>query len=214
MAGSTNTRSEDLDRSAERALHARLLSEDPVAPSELAQLFLPKLLTRLRRSARTVDPHLVETVAIDSLLHLASRPDRYDPERSSLLAYLHLDALGDLRNLLRKEARQTQRRVPLEVVELSPSGRNLKVGPDNDPATLVVQGMERAALAALYQDFEPADREVVQLMAEGERRTELFAQIIGVSHLAPKEQARAVKKCKDRLLKRLQRRARARQVDG
>ncbi len=102
----------DLDR--ERDLHRRLLAGNPAAPSVLAAAYLEPLTIRLRRRFPRVDPHLVETAAIDSVLNLAERPERYKPARSGLFAYLYMDASGDLRNALKSERRHEVRRTPLE----------------------------------------------------------------------------------------------------
>jgi len=63
------------------------------------------------------------------------------------------------------------------------------------------QGLEK--LACLLPD--PTDRKVFELKAIGERRTEQFAQIMGISHLSVEQQRREVKKAKDRIDKILER---------
>jgi hypothetical protein len=55
---------------------------------------------------------------------------------------------------------------------------------------------------------------VVQLMADGERRSPTYAALLGLGHLPAAEQAREVKRVKDRLQKRLRRLARRVLGDG
>lgn len=196
-----------LDLPQAGALHARLLAGDPVAPSDLAEAYLPLLLRALSPRFPRVDPHLVESMAIDALLRLAREPARYDPRRGGLLAFLRMDARGDLLNALAAEKKGSKRRVPLEDVELGPRARNL--GRDGDPETAVLTGesMAELDLDALCSGFDARERAVVELMIDGERRTARFAAVIGLEHLPPEQQRREVKRWKDRLQKRLRRKA-------
>jgi hypothetical protein len=82
---------------------------------------------------------------------------------------------------------------------------------DDDPAVLV--GLEaeierreatqrrELVIAAATQE----DEHVLTLMQQGVRETEKFAQALGILHLPPESQRRAVKRAKDRLKKRLKR---------
>lgn len=51
----------------------------------------------------------------------------------------------------------------------------------------------------------PEDVKVLQLMIEGERRTDRFAEALGLEGLTAEELRRTVKRHKDRLKKRLER---------
>ena len=128
-----------LIREVERDLHRRLLAGDPDAPSELAAAYLDRLVAWLQRLEPRVDPHLVASAAIDSVLNLAERPEHYKPERGSLFAYLRMDALGDLRNALKSERRHAVRRAPLEHVEDRAPARNLSREDIADPLELVLR---------------------------------------------------------------------------
>ena len=78
-----------------------------------------------------------------------------------------------------------------KIVELHPS-----VGNHNQNEAQLQQ--ER--LAELMQTLEnPMDRKVFELQMSGERRTEEFAKVMGISHLSPAEQRREVKRTKDRI---------------
>jgi RNA polymerase sigma factor (sigma-70 family) len=202
----------DLDR--ERDLHQRLLAGDPPAPAELAETYLPELLTWLRRRFPAVDPHLLETVAIDSVLGLSKAPERYDPRLGRLRTYLSMDARGDVLNALQAEQRRAAHRAPLEAVELGPRARNIPMEGTGDPAELVLRTEEAGRVAELCRDLNPRDREGMLLMADGERRTEAFAEVLGWTQLPRADQAREVKRWKDRMLKRLQRRAAQRGDDA
>ena len=49
------------------------------------------------------------------------------------------------------------------------------------------------------------EKGVLHLMHEGERRTSVFAQILGIEQLSEVEQRQAVKRVKDRLKRRFER---------
>jgi RNA polymerase sigma-70 factor (ECF subfamily) len=58
-------------------------------------------------------------------------------------------------------------------------------------------------LMSLLQD--PKDRQILALRLRGERSTEAFAEILGISHLPTDAQRREVKRAKDRIDKVLRR---------
>jgi RNA polymerase sigma-70 factor (ECF subfamily) len=191
----------------DRTLHERLLARDPNAPSELAEAHLPPLVRRLRQRFPTLDEHLLEEVAIDLILSVAEHPRQYDPSRASLTAYLHMAARRDVQNALRSRGRQTRALRPLEDVELAQSAGNLLAETPSDPAeiTAMHKPLDPETAALLRQSFSPLEWEAVQLVLEGERRTSIYADLLEIRHLAEADQAREVKRVKDRLLKRLQR---------
>jgi len=49
------------------------------------------------------------------------------------------------------------------------------------------------------------DKQIVSLMAEGVRETAAYATVLGISNLPSQEQAKIVKRNKDRVIKLLQR---------
>lgn len=147
----------------------------------------------------------METVAIDLMLAVGRRPAQYDPERLSLSAYLRMAARGDVKNALERERRRIRRQIPLDDVELRAPVRNSPWTSASDPAGVVVDALADARLAALREQFVGRDREVVDLMLDGERRTEVFADVLGLRDRPLDEQVREVKRTKDRLKKRMQR---------
>lgn len=52
---------------------------------------------------------------------------------------------------------------------------------------------------------DPRDQQILALRLQGERRTEAFAEILGISHLPIEAQRREVKRIKDRIDKILRR---------
>lgn len=191
----------------DQALHARLLARDPTAPSDLAGAYLDPLLRWALAQFSHADADLVEGATIDALLQVAERPEQYDPSRASLAAYLRIAARGDVQNALRSQQRRAAHHAPLEAVELSQRAGNVSVDVSSDPADLVATGepLDPRLQAALRDAFDSTEWQVVLLMLDGERRTSVFARILGMDDLPDMDQARAVKQVKDRVQKRLQR---------
>ncbi|MCC7103500.1 MAG: hypothetical protein IT307_00020 [Chloroflexi bacterium] len=202
MAGQSDT--PGWTRSDERELHARLLAGDPVATVDLAERFLPPLVRQLQRRFPRLEPNVVETIAIDSVLRLGSQPQRYLPDRARLLAFLRLDAQGDVLNALKSEKRRQERLTSLEAVELRSAAGNSFVDKLAGPESLLAEDGEEQ-VARLCEGLEARDREVVELMVEGERRTAVFARALGLEALDAIAQAREVKRAKDRLKARFRR---------
>lgn len=153
------------------------------------------------------------TAAEDAILALIRNPASYNPKRQSLEAYLRISADGDLKNILRAEQRHAKRRANLDAVEHSTTmGKYL--GDDSGDPALIVDAQEsvreRLAARLLMSDgvqngLSGAEIGALELMQNGERRTERYAGVLGIAYLPPSDQRREVKRVKDRLSKRLSR---------
>lgn len=197
-----------------RALHARLLQRDPIASSDLATSYLEPLLARLQRAYPRQDSDMLSDIASELILDLPQRPEQYDPDRLSLPAYLLMAAKRDVLNAIQREQRRLQRIAPLEAVELRPPARNNEYAPAADPADVVARAAADADVAQELAGLSDTDREVVQLMMDGERRYAVFAGVLGLRGRPDAEQRREVKRAKDRLKKWLQRSRRRNTVDA
>jgi RNA polymerase sigma factor (sigma-70 family) len=185
-------------------LWARLLARDPSAQSDLCTTYLEPLIDWLGRRLRYADPHLVAEAAENALITLARNPHSYDPRRASLETYLRLSARGDLLNLLRRERRHRFRRCGLRLVELAVEGGKYS-GRQDDPSWRLSLEEEAERLRRKPSCLSEAERRVWELMQGGERRTTVFAELLGLDRLPRQEQEKRVKRVKDRISKRLQR---------
>jgi len=192
-----------------RKLHERLLSDDVVAPRDLAERVVPLVRNRLARLERSVgDPHLVPSVIGLVVAKYLREPQRFEPARGGLIAYLAMEARSDVLNELEARRRRRTRELPVaDPVELEPRSGDSTVEEEAldavDPfgvAPMVAQGAIRA-----LQDLDHLDRQLLQLMADGVRATSAYAAVLGLSHLPVELQRKAVKRHKDRLQKRLER---------
>jgi RNA polymerase sigma-70 factor (ECF subfamily) len=147
-----------------------------------------------------VDEELVADAVTDTILALITHPSSYDPQRGNLSSYLWMSARGDLNNALERRNRQRDREIPTDPVELLADKRNFGM---EAPAS--ESGMETEIGQALASATDPLDRRMLVLMLHGERRTEAYAEVIGVADRTPPEQRRIIKRHKDRIKKRLRR---------
>jgi DNA-directed RNA polymerase specialized sigma24 family protein len=186
------------------ALHKRLLQGDRVAPEELAELLLERISAEVARQFPHTDIHLIYDGVADALLNYCAKPVCFDAARGVPLdRYLAQAAWRNVANSVRGEKRRRVREEKWaensdgKVVELHPSAGN----PDQNEAHL-----QQQRLAELMQTLEnPIDRKVFELQMNGERRTEEFAKVLGISHLSAAEQRSQVKRAKDRIGIRLKR---------
>lgn len=192
----------------EYAFHQRVLARDPVAFSELAEWLYASLVRDTGRRARSrsgnaVDMTLVEEAVGEALLDYNDAPERYDPEQAALHAYLVMAAYRDYQNAASTERRHAQRQVTLDGEDSArldvPDGRS-----DLDNLLNRISAEEWWSLVESTFS-EPADRQLVIMLANGVRATESYAKVLGITELPTEEQAREVKRAKDRLLKRLKR---------
>ncbi len=185
-------------------LHNRLLSHDPVATEELFTIATPELERHLRTRfpslAAGVDPDIYLSAVYEALTDYFKNPSKYDPSKSGLMTYLRLACRRDLQNLLAKESRHASRRISLESVEFSLSD-------GNDVSDTVADSLDsRRLVADLTREMTSEERVVFSLMAEGERSTRAAAEAMNIGHLEFAEQAKRVKRVKDRIKKRMRRR--------
>jgi RNA polymerase sigma-70 factor (ECF subfamily) len=187
------------------ALHEALRRNDPTAPSKLADLLLCPLVRKLTKAFPNLpDPDTVEDAAIAAMMSYLQRPEQFAPGKSSLLSYLTMSARGDLLNSLKKNGRRKAREVPLDDVELADRSRNNEWGETGEASS----GPQIAMMRVVEEQLEDqVDRKLVELMLAGERRTSVFAEVLGISDRTASEVRKIVKRHKDRLKKYLQRRA-------
>ena len=182
-------------------LFQRLCRGDPLAPLDFLVAVLDPLVSHLRRYRPGADEHAYLTAAGDAALDLIRNPAIYDPAGRTLVGFLRMSAERDLQNALAKEARHHRHREPAECVEVVPDARNDSPdGPEGD-----LPSFDDPDIAAELASLTPTERAVFDLMRAGEKGTAAFAAVLGIGQLPAAEQAREVKRVKDRIIKRLQR---------
>jgi RNA polymerase sigma factor (sigma-70 family) len=184
-------------------LHRRLLAGDPTASSEVVHTYLNPVIHALQRQYPAVkDETIFIDKVTDAIFQYVQSPATFDPRRASLSTYLIMVAKGDLLNALERERRRTRRHVPLEKVEVSGLSGNTVGRPE-----AIEDEIEGAELMrAVLQHFpDPRDRELLQLILDGERETRAYVDVLGIADCDLAEQQTIVKQHKDRIKKRLRR---------
>lgn len=187
------------------ALHKRLATFDAAAPAELV-LAAAEPLTELLNKRERRDPQLVQDAVTDALFDLIKCPSKFDPCKGEPWTFMVIAAKRNLLNLLRSRRRATNRDLKYMGVALGHPAGNW-----TEPSTEGDSDQERAKerLVVIEQGqadvMTDIDHQILRLIANGERATGPFAQVLGISALPDPEQRRHVKNAKDRLLKRLRR---------
>ena len=189
-------------------IHERLVACDPTAPADLAQMVLDPLLFSVRQKFSSVDATLLHDSVVDAVLNYAERPTQYDPSKMGLMGYLAMSAKGDVLNALAALRRRSVREQSLDDVEVSAAGRKrLSKALENQmtAADIAIDNLQGGRLLHRMRGAVrgPEDARIIQLMIDGERRTERFAAALGLEKADPAEQREAVKRHKDRIRKRL-----------
>jgi hypothetical protein len=190
------------------SLHRRLCAGEATAPSDFAVAYTDILGAWIQTKNPRADEDQCQDAAHRAILAFIHRPSCYDPARGETAAYLRMSAQGDLINLRRREDRHNRGRVRLKNVEdVVAGGKYLETTDDAAALSFDEEKARRdgAVLAAVRESLTASDQRCLDLMRQGEKQTAAFAAAAGFSDLAPNEQARAVKRVKDRIKKRIQR---------
>lgn len=172
---------------------------DRSASGDFAAAWMPDLIAFLTRRRLTADEALVQEAAGTAIIDFLKAPERFDPSKRSLEGYLRMAAEGDLRNAIQREARRRRREVQFPV-ELDPAAGN---GCEEPPRL-----DDFPELVAVRDALPEPERTVFEMIEAGVRATGPYAVVLGLDGLPPDEQAAAVKRAKERILKRFQRAAR------
>ena len=193
----------------ELALHRRLVDRDVTAFVDLANTFLDPLIKRLvANNSASISEDLCIEAAEDALIALVKNPASFNPDGGKRLgAYLCMSAQGDFRNLLRKEGRH--RKKNLEIVQLSSEDGKYLVTDDDPSLPLQIQEESEQACRELIpvvnDGLSEGESRVLDLIMQGERKTTIFAQALGIDHLQKKEKTDEVNRVKNKIKKRIQR---------
>jgi RNA polymerase sigma-70 factor (ECF subfamily) len=180
-------------------LHHRLLRQDPIAPAELYEVMLSPLIGWLYAKGRTTDKVLLRDAATDAILDYIKHPNKWKPDRGTLVSYICMAAHRDLLNALKKAGRHRSREISIEDVEQDELQRNVLIEYETSYA------VKRFLPILDRQLASDTDRRLVALMLEGERSTDKFAKVLQIQGLPKAEKALKVKQHKDRLKKVIQR---------
>jgi len=187
-------------------LHSRLIAGDKLASAEVSETFFPILSKAVERRFHNLpDPHLITVAAEEGFLGYLQQPEKFDPQKSSLIAYLYLAASRNVIDKLRASAET--------FVELDSTKTEHILDKDAYNPELKLIEEEAAQFAptspAMQRMFavvtDPVDRRLVRLMMDGVRDTKEYAEVMGIQDLSFDDQQAKVKQHKDRIKTALRR---------
>lgn len=197
---------------------------DPTKFDRLFSLLFPPLFDRTRRLFPAVQEADIEDAVIKALTFLAFNPARYDEKRMTLLSFLTLVARRRLIDEIRRRKKEFMG-VGFSVADgLSPT--NTEQGSEALEVRDAQADTERDALLSVrfasgdpMQDYppeivqwleaalpDPRDRQLLRMSADGQLSVEEFAALYEVGHLPLQERQRDMKRNRDRIQKRVERR--------
>ncbi|NMO17427.1 sigma-70 family RNA polymerase sigma factor [Pyxidicoccus fallax] len=181
----------------ELALHERVLKRDPVAPTDVFQVFMDPILSALGRKEGREREDAYDSI-IDVLFSYLANPERYLSQKGRLSTYLTQAAKKRLLDRYRStEARQRREQEFGDAFELGARS-------PNDALEISVEA--RRAVVRLEQSaLGEGDRALLGLVLQGERSTLVMAEAIGLASLPEDDRRREVKRHRDRLMKWLAR---------
>jgi len=188
--------------------HQQLLARARLTvTSEIAEVFIPVLVKSLRKQFWNLsDQDLIDSAVEDALVDYFARPAQFDPTKAGLFTYLRVRAKSYLLNILAQQKDHQDRE---KVVEVAGAESVYKVETQESAdveATLIERDVDNQTMQQLREILsDPLDLEMVKLMMEGVRETELYAALLGISAQSLEAQKIIVKRHKDRLKKTIQR---------
>ena len=178
-----------------RSLHERFRAGDPNVLEELASHLLVVLRARLRRAYPGASEDVVVDAAADAIVRYSREPDWYDPQRgASLEHFLYAVSRRDVADRLKADARRLVRESEYSHVL----------------ATMRAERLHRLKARALLLQLARGDGErdaIRSWLAMGSSYSSLASEL-GFTRLQPYDQRRAVKRLKDRIVKRLRSKSR------
>ncbi|VTR93588.1 Uncharacterized protein OS=Roseiflexus sp. (strain RS-1) GN=RoseRS_2252 PE=4 SV=1 [Gemmata massiliana] len=180
-----------------RRIYAELMSVSTLcAQNEFAVAYLQPVCDFLAREFSHTPEDVRHTAATEAVLNVIRHPERYDPTRLPIAAYLRMAARRDMLTLLARDGRRRAREIPLATVEEPSTGQNKRV----EQADELVWSDPR--IVAVVDSFTPSERITFELLRVGERQTHAYARALGWDEERPDLEV-AVKRVKDRVKVRL-----------
>ena len=179
-------------------LHSLVLAGDEEAFEALAGALLTRLPYALRRHCHGLSHDLLAQAVEDALLEYLARPDRYDPSRGvRLYSFLYSAALRNALNLAQSEKRRRYKDMKLHV---DASHQDAVVNADN-----LVRNRSELLRLAVSRLPDRKERKYFIAWLRGRPVTQQLLVDLGFSELPIVEQRHALKKLRERILRRLAR---------
>ncbi|MCA9873510.1 MAG: hypothetical protein KC441_07645 [Anaerolineales bacterium] len=189
--------------------HHLVVHANATAFAELCETALPHLAQFLHLQFPQFEDSLHQMTAIDVLLAYHAQPDKYDPAKLSLFAYLRMAARRDFLNAIDKRQRYNRRLLNINdpgTQYLMPHQQSLEESFLVDEWLYQYTALtQEEFIEALNATLDEQDQKIFSLMLDGVRETSAYADVMGLLLESKQTQQREVKRAKDRVIKKLQR---------
>ncbi|RKH18704.1 sigma-70 family RNA polymerase sigma factor [Corallococcus praedator] len=188
-----------MKREKEWDLHERILGKEPTASVDLFLTFMDPLFRMLKRQTKCSDDDAHDS-AIDALFAYLKEPDKFDPGKGSMSAYLVQIARYKAWDRYRSSSARAQREEKMRVqVEVEPPPPNVSL----EEYVEMKQLVERLVRKIEALGLDDRDQACIRLIITDSRSTESWAEVLGLTHLPQDQMRQVVKRHYDRLMKRL-----------
>jgi DNA-directed RNA polymerase specialized sigma24 family protein len=192
-----------------RLLHAQFLDGDIGAYNAIYERYYQRIVTHIefhafRRESSTWAADLVSVAVTTTLSDYHDHPEKYNPNKSSLLTYLRNAAFRDYLNEREKEYRSEMRHRAHPVGNEQEDWKEpVDTGPSVDDQMEQKASEER--VEALLQEFCSTDEELIIVRQIVDKERDAARCIVELGWPPGEESVRRLYKEKDKLMKRLRR---------
>jgi DNA-directed RNA polymerase specialized sigma24 family protein len=191
-------------------LHNAIRQQDELALSKLYFMYgeqIVSLLKYLFQEAAAKDEADIYQAVNDAFLGYYRNPDTFNPKLGSLLAFLRVAAKRDMLNIISGQKKHLSREKLPPNVELQENFWNRITESDycTDAAIITEETLEQ--IDKLFRRHFRTDMDIAlaKMIISGERKTELYSEVLGMEGLGIEEQTASVRKHKDRIKQVLKR---------
>ncbi len=191
-------------------LHKDIMTGDGLALSMLYDIYGEKIISSLKswypKIAAKDDTYILEAVN-EAFWGYFKNPSTYDINKSTLQRFLEIAADRDLKNILKKEKKFEKKQDLPESVELEERLWNSITENDSQTDAPLIEAELSEDVNKLLSDYfrNEQDISLARLVLNGERRMEIFSEILNLKRKTIDEQRSEVKRHKDRIKKVLDR---------
>ncbi|QSQ24123.1 hypothetical protein JY651_03865 [Pyxidicoccus parkwayensis] len=177
---------------------AELPPTDPMASVDIFQKYSARIVRRLIAELRCSDDTAFDST-IDAIFSYLQQPERYDPNRGRLETYLLQSARNKATDRMRSESARARRELAFAGVA------ELQTRSPKEELELSVEAKSALDLLASKGGLSDKDLATLRLLLLGEGSTKEVAKAMGLESLSEEALRLAVKRQRDRLMKRLER---------
>jgi hypothetical protein len=194
----------------ELELHSLIQISDDIALAKLYDLYGESIVKSLKRwfqKVASIDEALIFEAVNEAFFGYYRNPGTFDPNQNSLHRFLEIAADRDLKNILQREKKHSNKQSLPEDVELEDKFWNniRKDRQSTDEELIWNQSLELVDKELANYFTNEVDISLAKMVLSEKRETEAFSKVLQIQNLSIAEQRKEVKRNKDRVKKVLER---------